>query len=1679
MNSSISMPSTRRNRSSVHSAIDAAGSPTTAPASTTSASSTPPSASVNSSVLSISTLSSSARSVRTVDDLIAERLAENLPKFTATNATEFMHWAYLVFNHFNFIPGYRKSILELPREEIVFTDVNEAQIEFLYTYLWQRLFPIVSQISGIHTKLQRVPMLDVHGLWRVLKEVYCPQTNIELVQKGRMFLEMTQGTQSIREFTTRVLAERDLLTFMGILKSDDEVRNTIIGGLLQPDAQTFAFRFVGLPIDRFVEEVNQYDTLVAIQAQRRSVPTTMVMSSTNNTRDIGTALLTEVSPYPNNNIQCWHCEGWGHIRDHCPDILVPKEELPKRKGSRVEGVSFASSGRNRGSSHYRGRRWHKGGRYRGRRRGNGSYTHSSCSTTTSNQESQPEGRAAVAIVEAITSSEVDNQLSGFDWTSVSSFRPMANTFELGPHIQEEHDAIEIPDSRFEEEHIILSAIDDGEDINMGTDEGMLMDTSVATIDVPPAVIFANVVNVEMLVALTFDPDPKLGILKDQEVPVDDDSVRDVSPDEMRTDSEAPASPVSVLSDDDVHLSERRIINVVSNELRWDDVQPQHFLTWAEDRRTRHYIRYLRAQIKEMKERLRNRIYQLRRYYPQIFDLNFDFGVQPGNTEVAATPTDKHSVGYYHYWRYYYQCRLNVVLNRDSRILALIRGLIPQRNTQWDVASGYTFDARYHLFHAYDPCDDQLLKRIFNPIGVDSLMWQPGLDWRTLESHLTDTVIIESPDDLDVIGQCPDVDYSLDRVRVSSVDLGVLQVVDDTNGYGYTWFNRTLSVVFLEANSILMVTPYRVLGYCARVLRATPMHVAELCCDIATVVRCVRLFISYIVSTLAIGRDLLLLLLLFLHILMYIIIEWTLRYLRYPHEKDTVVLGENYYSLAVSQTFSEANDPVFDSGATSHVWNHLGHFTSFRRSVGTGLNIRLANGTRVQSAGIGDIGPLKNVLYVPDMAHCLISARVLAADGYEMTTGKGARVTRIGDPTSVLLQSDSPSGLYQILQKDFETQLGLCPTVCLVHTLNEDNAMKLHYMLGHASADRCIHMCKCTQFPGLKWLPPRAFQCVKDCPDCAMAKAHRKSFSGRFDVPEFVGQVWQVDVKGPIQCESLVHGNKYVFGLIDLKTKFMVQYFMKTKDEVLQCFKLFYQEYILYVKSRPQNANMGVITIISDRGEFNSNAIASFCLDKGLSPVTTCAYTPEQNGLIERTWRSISEAAIAMLITANLSEPYWELARECAGYIRNRIVGGHPSNDPLSPFEKFYGIKPHVKDFKIFGVWAYVLIPVKEKNHAPKAEQGIFVGYSERKIGGYKVYLPKTSEIVESAHVRCGTSPNRSSFELEPSEKVDVTFLGRELVGVPPSVPLAASAQQSTVTNPNDILSENIPQVRPQGPKVGRSKRGGRTQNIETQLEPRVNTEESALPSPAPVLAPVGVQERNLLMWSVDDQEMTDEFSERTDHPNTNSSQSLIENTEVLMPTPPVKSRASVDACVHIEQMSPEDRVLIRRRLEVVKDTSVNEGESLSPMHTDEDAGAEPMSLGETVPLRRTSISTVSFGATDPLGRTDPWGSIGSGTNRADGLLDPNDDGLDLGSADRLGRTPWPGDSVSAVYPHPTNHISLSSKSARATKQTDTHVNGQVATIKVAEGRCHPSVTCEMSTSHVMTPTAVQLSSKSR
>ena len=475
--------------------------------------------------------------------------------------------------------------------------------------------------------------------------------------------------------------------------------------------------------------------------------------------------------------------------------------------------------------------------------------------------------------------------------------------------------------------------------------------------------------------------------------------------------------------------------------------------------------------------------------------------------------------------------------------------------------------------------------------------------------------------------------------------------------------------------------------------------------------------------------------------------------------DKMVLGDN-------QLQPEA-EIIFDSGCTAHMWNHCAHFTTYTPYTTSNMKAACASGQTLDILGKGDIGPINDVLYVPQLSYCLLSSSAFLKQGYGTYIGTIPKVIKELNPSEVLLRGFYSGELFKISARAFEHQLGLRPITCFVHDITVQPLLQVHQMLGHASATRCAYECKCTNFPGLTNLTTKAFQAIKECEECAMAKAKRRSFSGHLDTPQYIGQTWYVDVKGPIATPSLINGNHYVFGIIDGKTKFLIQYFMKTKDEVLSCFRLFHDEFIPLV--RATQPTLGAITVYSDMGEFHSQAVIAFCQEKGILHRTTCAYSPENNGLIERTWRTISEGSIALLLTANLTEPYWEEARRISGYIRNRIVGGHPSIDALSPYEKFFGIKPHIRQFKVFGVWAFPRIPVHLGDHTAKADKGIFVGYSDEIMGGYRIYFPLTNTFGHSNHVTFGNSPNRTTDMTEiTTTSLDsmITNLHLELPPIP-------------------------------------------------------------------------------------------------------------------------------------------------------------------------------------------------------------------------------------------------------------------------------------------------------------------------
>ena len=90
----------------------------------------------------------------------------------------------------------------------------------------------------------------------------------------------------------------------------------------------------------------------------------------------------------------------------------------------------------------------------------------------------------------------------------------------------------------------------------------------------------------------------------------------------------------------------------------------------------------------------------------------------------------------------------------------------------------------------------------------------------------------------------------------------------------------------------------------------------------------------------------------------------------------------------------------------------------------------------------------------------------------------------------------------------------------------------------------------------------------------------------------------------------------------------------------------------------------------------------------------------------------------MLNAANLEPKFWEEAVATACYIQNRIY--HRSIGLHTPFEMWYGHKPHLQDLKIFGCIAFACVPENKRNKLnARAQNSIFVGYGD--AHGYKAY----------------------------------------------------------------------------------------------------------------------------------------------------------------------------------------------------------------------------------------------------------------------------------------------------------------------------------------------------------------------
>jgi hypothetical protein len=184
--------------------------------------------------------------------------------------------------------------------------------------------------------------------------------------------------------------------------------------------------------------------------------------------------------------------------------------------------------------------------------------------------------------------------------------------------------------------------------------------------------------------------------------------------------------------------------------------------------------------------------------------------------------------------------------------------------------------------------------------------------------------------------------------------------------------------------------------------------------------------------------------------------------------------------------------------------------------------------------------------------------------------------------------------------------------------------------------------------------------------------------------------------------------------------------LKAKGEVFDKFK----EYKAFVENQ---TGMKIKTFLSDNGgEFVSKKFDNFLHECGIQRQTSAPYTPQQNGVVERTNRTIMECARSMIRAQGLDLEFWAKAVNMAIYIKNQCPTKALESKTLQ--EAWTSRKPDVFHLRVFGCKTFAHIPNENRSKLEsKSMPCVFLGYCEG-TKAYRLMCVKTKRIIKSRDV---------------------------------------------------------------------------------------------------------------------------------------------------------------------------------------------------------------------------------------------------------------------------------------------------------------------------------------------------------
>ncbi|KAJ0470754.1 putative RNA-directed DNA polymerase [Helianthus annuus] len=408
-----------------------------------------------------------------------------------------------------------------------------------------------------------------------------------------------------------------------------------------------------------------------------------------------------------------------------------------------------------------------------------------------------------------------------------------------------------------------------------------------------------------------------------------------------------------------------------------------------------------------------------------------------------------------------------------------------------------------------------------------------------------------------------------------------------------------------------------------------------------------------------------------------------------------------------------NGWIVDSGASQHMVKTDRELINVIDVSEFNITVGHPNGTSVKVLKIGDLKltneiVLKDVFYVPGYSVNLLSVYRLSKDNsVNVLFNDTSCFLQDSSSKRILMSGNQDSGLY------FVGNSGNLSHNCFNSVVK---SATWHSRLGHPS-DQVLAVLKQTLNIQTSEHGP--------CDICHRAKQVRVPFPLSEHKSKSVGDLIHLDVWGPYKVTSY-DGYKYFLTVVDDYSRAVWCYFMFSKAEVFENVKLFYELVLTQFKKK-------IKVFRSDNGtEFVNNQMHNFCISKGILHQTSCAYTPQQNGVVERKHRHLLNTARALMFQGGLPLRFWSDCVLTAVYLINRL----PSYvlNGRSPYEMMFEFKPSLSHLRNFGCLCFSTVLHDSDKFSYNAEKCVLLGYSSFKKG-YKLWSLDNKKMFFSRDVK--------------------------------------------------------------------------------------------------------------------------------------------------------------------------------------------------------------------------------------------------------------------------------------------------------------------------------------------------------